>query len=314
MQIQFQFAAMAPKARCKGEGIATARAKLQISVINRHLPLDRDRMKGFISEHFCGLTRICNVCCIQDDRAWDLFCDIVPLDPVTTRPCLHFQLMWPHRRSRSSPFREWLAAIRSYLGQMCHKTPDQMNHWRWDNPLAFGDGVEHSNPQRTSAWKVIRTCKRFSRYGCDNPRATIELASRRPYKPGDFLVIRPLNWDEVMDEEDDDENCGDPGARIGDRCRPGNGNDHDDGGGEEDTQGSEKDTGTGRATKDGQGKGKATEDGEGKALGKGKGKEKRNGKGKGIVKQTPGEMISLMPLLCSCRRKCMRHTHTQREN
>jgi len=30
-----------------------------------------------------------------------------------------------------------------------------------------------------------------------------------------------------------------------------------------------------------------------------------NGKGKGIVKQTPGEMISPVPLLFSCRRKCM---------
>jgi hypothetical protein len=135
------------------------------------LSLDRDRVKRFISEHICGLIRIYNVCGVKDERVWDLFYDIIFLDPVTTRHCSQFQLMWPHRRSRSSPFREWWAAIRSYMGQMFDKTHDQMNNWRWDNPHAFGDQVDRSNPQTTSYGKVKRTAERFSWYGSDDLRA-----------------------------------------------------------------------------------------------------------------------------------------------
>jgi hypothetical protein len=238
------------------------------SVINRRLSLDRDHIKGFISEHIRGLIRIYNVCGVKDERAWDLFYDIIFLDPVTTRHFSQFQLMWPHRRSRSSPFREWWAAFRSYMGQMFDKTRDQMNNWRWDNPRAFGDQVDRSNPQTTSSGKVKRTGERFSWYGSDDLRAKIEPPSCRQYKPGDFLAVRPLNWDEIIDEDDDDENWADPGAPSGGRSRPGDDNDNDDGEGEEDTQGGEKGTGKGKGTKDGKGKGK------------GKGK----GNGKGIVK------------------------------
>jgi hypothetical protein len=261
---------MAPKGSRKGKGKATARAKMPTSVINRRLSLDRDRIKGFISEHIRGLIRIYNVCGVKDERAWDLFYDIIFLDPVTTRHFSQFQLMWPHRRSRSSPFREWWAAFRSYMGQMFDKTRDQMNNWRWDNPRAFGDQVDRSNPQTTSSGKVKRTGERFSWYGSDDLRAKIEPPSCRQYKPGDFLAVRPLNWDEIIDEDDDDENWADPGAPSGGRSRPGDDNDNDDGEGEEDTQGGEKGTGKGKGTKDGKGKGK----------GKGKG----NSKGKGIVK------------------------------
>jgi len=49
---------------------------------------------------------------------------------------------------------------------------------------------------------------------------------------------------------------------------------------------------------------------EGKEQGKGKG----NGEGKGTVQQTTGEMISLVPLLSSCRRNCMRQAQTHRAN
>jgi len=84
-----------------------------------------------------------------------------------------------------------------------------------------------------------------------------------------------LNWDEIVDEDDDDENSVDLRAPSGGRCRPGNGNHNDNGEGEEDTQGSEKGTRKGKGTKDGKGKGK------------GKRKGKGNGKGKCIVKQTP---------------------------
>ena len=92
----------------------------------------------------------------------------------------------------------------------------------------------------------------------------------RQYKPGDFLAVRPLNWDEVIDEDDDDDNCADPGAPSGGRSRPGDDNDNIDVEGEEDMQGGEKGTGKGKGTKNGKGKGK----------GRGKG----NGKVKGIVK------------------------------
>jgi hypothetical protein len=153
---------MAPKGSRKGKGKATARVKMPTSVINRCLSLDRDCIKGFISEYIRGLIRIYNVCGVKDERAWDDFYDIFFLDAVTTRHFSQFQLMWPHRRSRSSPFREWWAAFRSYMGQMFDKTRDQKNHWKWDNPRAFGDQVDHSNPQTTSLGKVTRTSERFS--------------------------------------------------------------------------------------------------------------------------------------------------------
>jgi len=240
------------------------------SVINRRLSLDRCRIKGFISEHIRGLIRIYNVCGVKDERTWVLVYDIIFLDPVTTRHFSQFQLMWPHRRSRSSPFREWWAAFRSYMGQMFQKTRDQMNNWRWDNPRAFGDQVDRSNPQTTSSGKLKHTGEHFSWYGSDDLRAKIEPPSCLQYKPGDFLGVRPLNWDELIDEEDVDENWADPGAPSGGRCRPGDETGNDYGEGEEDKQGGEKGTGKGKGTKDGKGKGK----------GKGKG----HGKGKGIVK------------------------------
>jgi hypothetical protein len=251
-----------------------ARIKMPTSVINRRLSLDRDRIKGFTLEHIHGLIQIYNVCGVKDERAWDLFYDIIFLDPVTTCHFSQFQLMLPHRRSRSSPFREWWAAFRSSIGQMFDTTCDQMNNCRWDNPRAFGDQVNRSNLQTTSSGKVKRTSERFSSYGRDDLRAKIEPRSHRQYKPGDFLAVGPLNWDEIIYEDDDDDNWADPGAPSGGTSRPGDGNDNDDGKSEEDTQGAEKGTGKGKGTMDGKGKGK----------GKGKG----NGKGKGIVKRTPG--------------------------
>jgi len=167
---------------------------------------------------------------------------------------------------------------------MFDKTHDQMNNWSWDNLRAFMDQVDCSNPQTTSTGKVKRTSESFSWSGSDDLRAKIEPRSCRQYKPGDFLAVRPLNWDEVIDEDDDDVNWADPGAPSGWRSRPGDDNDNDDGEGEEDTQGGEKGTGKGKWTKHWKGIGMTTEDGRGKGKGKGKG----NGKGKGIVKQTPG--------------------------
>jgi hypothetical protein len=231
-------------------------------------------MKGFILDHIRGCIRIFNVCGVKDERAWDLFYDIIFHDPVMTRHFSQFQLMWPHRRSRSSPFWEWWAAFRPYMGQMFDKTWDRMNNWRWGNPHAFRDQVDRSSPQTTSSGKVKRTGECFSWYGSDDLRAKIEPPSCRQYKPGDFLAVRPLNWDAIIDENDDDDNWADPGAPSGGRSRRGNGNDNDNGEGEEDLQGGEKGTGKGKGKREGKENGN--------------GKRKGNGKGKGIVKRTPG--------------------------
>jgi len=168
---------MAPKGSSKGKG--KARAKMRISVINRRLSLDRECIQDAISEHIRGLIRIYNLCGVKDERAWDLFYGIIFLDPVTTRHFSRFQRMWPHSRSRSSPFREWWPAFRSYMGQMFDKTRNQMNNWRWDNHCAFGDQVDHSNQQTTSSGKVQRTGVLFSWYGSDDVRAKIEPPSCR---------------------------------------------------------------------------------------------------------------------------------------
>jgi hypothetical protein len=74
---------MAPNGSSKGKG--KGRAKMPTSVINRRLLLDRDRIKGFISEHIRGLIRIYNVCGVEDQWSWYLIYDIIFLDPVTTR-------------------------------------------------------------------------------------------------------------------------------------------------------------------------------------------------------------------------------------
>jgi hypothetical protein len=173
---------MASQGSCKGKRNATPRAKLPTSVINRRLSLDRDRIKGVISEHIRGLIRICNICGVKDKSPWDLFYYIIFLDPVTTRHISQFQLMWPHHSSSSLPFREWWAAYRSYMGQMFDTTSDQTNNWRWDNPHAFGDQVDHSNLQMTSSGKFKQTGVRFSWYGSDDLRAKIEPPSGRQIK------------------------------------------------------------------------------------------------------------------------------------
>ena len=170
------------------------------------------------------------------------------------------------------------------MGQMFDKTCDQMNNWRWDNTHAFGDRVDWSDLQTTSLGMVKRTGEGFAWYSSDDLRAKIEPPSYRRYEPGDFLAVRPLNWDQIIDEDDDDDNWADPGAPGGGRSHPGDDNDNDDCEGEEDMQGSEKGTGKWKGPMHGTGKGKATED----RKGKGKGKRKGNGKGDGIVKQTPG--------------------------
>jgi hypothetical protein len=131
--------------------------------------------------------------------------------------------------------------------------------------------VDRGNPQRTTSGQVNRTRECISWYGNDYLREKIKPPICWQVKPGDFLAVSPQNWDEIIEEDDDDENWADPGARSGGWSRPDDDNDNDDSESEEDTQGGEKGTGKEKGSKDGKGNGK----------GKGKG----NGKGKGIVKQ-----------------------------
>jgi len=161
--------------------------------------------------------------------------DIIFLDPVTTCHFSQFQLMWLHRRSRSSPFQEWCAAFRAYMRRMFDKTRERMNNWRWDKPRGFGDQPDRSNPLTTSSGKVKRTGECFSWYGRDALRVKIEQPSCRQYTLGDFLAVGPLIWDEIIDENDDDENRADPTALSGGKSLPSNGNDNENGDGVKDT-------------------------------------------------------------------------------
>jgi len=192
--------------------------------------------------------------------------------------------MWAHGRSRSSPSRDWWAAFRSLIGEMFHKTHEQMNHWRGNVPRAFGDQVDRANRQTILYGMVQRTGEGVSWDGSDVPRAMIEPPSCSQYKPGDFLALRPHNWDEIINKDENDENWEHPGALSGGRRRPGDGNDNNYGEGKQDTQGGETGTAKGKGTKHGKGKGKETEDRKGRRKGKGNG----NGNGKGIVERTPG--------------------------
>jgi len=172
------------------------------------------------------------------------------------------------------------------MGQMFDKSRDQMHNSRLGNPRTLRDYVDRSNRQTTSWGKVKHTSERFSSYGCDDLRAMIEPPSCGQYKPGDCLASRPLNWDEIFDKHDDDENWVDPGAPSGGRSRPRDGNDIDNGEGEEDMQGGVKGTGKDNRTKDRKGTGKGKR--KGKVTAMDEGKRMGNSKGKGIVKPTPG--------------------------
>jgi hypothetical protein len=81
--------------------------------------------------------------------------------------------------------------------------------------------------------KCTQEC--FSLYGSDDLRAKIEPPICRQYKPGNFLAVKPLNWDEIIEEDDDDDSCPDPSAASGGSSRPVDGNDNDGGESEEDT-------------------------------------------------------------------------------
>ena len=143
------------------------------AVINRCLLLDCDHIVGIILEHVRGFIQINKVCSFKDQYAWDLFYDIIILDPVTTHHVSHFRLMWQHRRSSRLPVWEWWAAFHSYMVQMFYSTHNQMNIWRWNNPRSFEDYVDHSNLKITSSGKVKHTNDHFSWYGRDDLSAVI---------------------------------------------------------------------------------------------------------------------------------------------
>jgi hypothetical protein len=67
---------------------------------------------------------------------------------------------------------------------------------------------------------------------------------------------------------------------------------------------------TRREVREGPGKGREQRMGRGK--GRGRGRE--TVKGKVLLNKPQGEMISLVPMLCSCRRKGMRQTWARRAN
>jgi hypothetical protein len=69
--------------------------------------------------------------------------------------------------------------------------------------------------QTTSSGEVKRTGQGFPWYGSDDLRAKIEPPPCGQYKPGDFLAVRRLNWDEIIDKDDDDENRADRRAPRG---------------------------------------------------------------------------------------------------
>jgi len=212
------------------------------------------------------------------------------------------------------------------MGQVFAKTCDRMNNWKWDNPHAFGDQNDGSNPQTTSSGKVKCTGEHVSWYGRYDLRAKCEPSSCRQYKPGDFLAVRPLNWNGKIDEDDDDEIWADPRPPSSARSRPSNGNDNDDSEDEEDRQGGEKETRKEKGTMKGKGKGQGKRKGKGRGKGREKGsggqrqwrKQRGRGRetvtGKVLLNKPHREMISLVPLFCSRRMKCMRQTPTRRAN
>jgi len=137
--------------------------------------------------------------------------------------------MWPHRRSSSLPFRKWWVDFRSYTGQMFRKTYNQIINWRQDNPHSFGNEVKHRNPQTTSSGKFKPTCHRFAWYGSDDLRGKIGPPSCRQWKPSNYLGVRQLNCDKIIDKVDDEQNWVDPGVWSGGRRDPCIGNVNDDG-------------------------------------------------------------------------------------
>jgi len=69
-------------------------------------------------------------------------------------------------------------------------------------------GIKSIAPiRRQPAWgRLNPPHEHFSLYGSEDLMAKIQPARCWQYKPGDILAIGPLNWDEMIDEDDDDDN------------------------------------------------------------------------------------------------------------
>jgi hypothetical protein len=101
------------------------------------------------------------------------------------------------------------------MGQMFDKTRNRMNNWMWDKSCAFRSQFDLSNLQTTCSGMVKPTVERFPCYGIEHLMEQIEPPSCRQYTAGEFLAVRLLNWDEIIDEDDDDDNMADPGGPSG---------------------------------------------------------------------------------------------------
>jgi len=76
----------------------------------------------------------------------------------------------------------------------------------------------------------------------------IEPRRCQQYKPDDILPIRPLNWDDTIDEDTDDVNWADPEVSSGGRSHPSDDNYIDDGEGQENMLRSQNGTRKGKGT------------------------------------------------------------------
>jgi len=167
------------------------------------------------------------------------------------------------------------------MWQMFDKTCNKMINRRWEKPRAFGDQVDRSNPQKTSSGKFMYTGEHSSWYRINDFSTKVEGPCCQQSKPGDILAVGPLDWDEIIEEDYDNENGVGPGPWN--HGRSGGRDDKVNDGSERkvDRQCSQKGSRKGKGTKDGIGTGKR------KATDKGKGKWKRNGKATGIVVTKP---------------------------
>jgi len=274
--------------------------------MNRRLSLDRDGIKGLISEHVRKLIRIYNVCGVKDERAWDIFYDIIFLDAVTTRHISQFQLMWPHCGSRSSPFREWCPTFCSYMGQMFHKRATKWTIRGGTTPMP--SGIKSITQIH---WQPAR--------GELNPPASISLCivamipgqrlslqaasctSQATSWPFDHRIEMSKSMMRMMMKSGQIPECRAVYRAVLAMAM---------------TMTMARVKRTRRAVRNGPGKGMEQRMGTGKGrwLRTERGIGRDTVKGKVLLNKLRGEMISLVPLLCSCRRKCMRQTGTRRAN
>jgi hypothetical protein len=183
-------------------------------MINKFLRFQKPRTKALMSEHIRGLIRMYHISGIKSERAWDLMYDVLFLDPVTTRHFSQFQKMWNQRHDRESPNLQWWRAFKAYMGHMFDKTRDQLNNWRWDNPEAFGDVVDRSNPQYTQSGKIKRTGERHKWYGTSDFDAKIEPPTCRDQEPGDFIAGERRVWRHRLPGQGKGYGPGNPASRA----------------------------------------------------------------------------------------------------